>query len=99
MRIEGCGRLRWNTTVCAPGVSIDSTFAYQSLRGLMRSLAGASGPSRTMSNVNFTSFDVKGWPSCHFTPLRRKKTRPTATNDMVARMRDMRFLLDEVNGG
>src|SRR5262245_6317463 len=48
---------------------------YQSFRGLIRSLAGESGASRSMSNVYFTSLDVNGWPSCHFTPLRRKNTR------------------------
>jgi hypothetical protein len=37
-----------------------SMFAYQSLRGFSRSLVWASGASRTMSKVNFTSFDVKG---------------------------------------
>jgi hypothetical protein len=75
MSSEGCGRLRWNTTVCGSGVSIVWTFAYQSLRGLMRSLAAASGASRSMSKVYLTSFEVNGWPSCHFTPLRRKNTR------------------------
>src|SRR5215469_9832223 len=75
MRSEGCGRLRWNTTVEASGVSMASTFAYQSLRGLILSLAGASGLSRTMSKVNLTSFEVKGLPSCHLTSLRRKNTR------------------------
>ena len=59
----------------ASGVSIASMFAYQSLRGLMRSFAGASGASRSMSNVNLTSLDVNGWPSCHLTFLRRKNTR------------------------
>ncbi len=44
----------------ASGVSIASTLLYQSLRGLIRSFAGASGASRTMSNVNFTSFEVNG---------------------------------------
>ena len=72
---EGCGRLRRKTTVCGSAVSTASTLAYQSLRGLMRSLPWASGASRSMSKVNLTSFAVKGWPSCHFTPLRRKKTR------------------------
>src|SRR5688572_7262551 len=41
----------------------------------MRSFAGASGAPRTMSKVNFTSLDVNGWPSCHLTSWRRKKTR------------------------
>src|SRR5438093_12336850 len=50
-------------------------FAYQSLRGLIRSFAGASGASRSMSKVNFTSFEVNGWPSCDLTFLPRKKTR------------------------
>ena len=59
----------------ASGVSTASMFAYQSLRGLIRSLAGASAASRSMSKVNLTSFDVNGWSSCHFTPLRRKNTR------------------------
>ena len=62
-------------TVWESGASIASTFEYQSSRGLMRSLVCASGPPRTMSNVCFTSFDVKGLPSCHFTSLRRKNTR------------------------
>jgi hypothetical protein len=62
-------------TVCASGASMLATFAYQSLRGLMRSLAGASAASRTMSKVCFTSFEVNGLPSCHLTSLRRKKTR------------------------
>jgi hypothetical protein len=52
-----------------------STAAYQSLRGLSRRRAGASGASRTMSNVYFTSRAVKGLPSCQRTFLRRKKTR------------------------
>jgi hypothetical protein len=72
---EGCGRLRWKITVWESATSMDSTFAYQSLRGLRRSFAGVSFASRTMSNVYFTSFAVNGWPSCHFTFLRRKKTR------------------------
>jgi hypothetical protein len=72
---EGCGRFSRNTTVEASGVSIASTLPYHSFRGLRRSLAGASLASRTTSNVNLTSFEVKGWPSCHFTSLRRKKTR------------------------
>src|SRR6059036_3885542 len=75
MSSEGCGRFRRNTTVCASGASTASTLAYQSLRGLIRSLAGASGASRSTSNVNLTSFEVKGFPSCHFTSLRTKKTR------------------------
>ena len=52
-----------------------STFSYQSLRGFTLSFAFASGAPRTASNVYFTSCDVKGLPSCHFTSLRRKKTR------------------------
>jgi len=57
------------------GVSIASTLSYQSLRGLRRSLAGASRASRTTSKVYFTSFALKGWPSCQRTLRRRKKTR------------------------
>ena len=75
MSSDGCGRLSRNTTVYGSGASMASTLAYQSLRGLRRSLPAASGASRTMSKVNFTSFDVNGWPSCHLTSLRRKKTR------------------------
>ena len=52
-----------------------STFSYQSLRGFTLSLALASGAPRTASKVYFTSADVKGLPSCHFTFFRRKKTR------------------------
>ena len=72
---DGCGRLRWKITVDGSGASTLTTLAYQSLRGLIRSLPWASGASRSMSNVNLTSLDVNGCPSCHFTPLRRKKTR------------------------
>src|SRR5439155_892853 len=61
--------------VCVSGASMASTFAYQSFRGLMRSFAGASAVSRSMSKVTLTSREVNGWPSCHFTPLRRKNTR------------------------
>ena len=61
--------------MCGSAASIASMFAYQSLRGLIRSFAGASGASRSMSKVNFTSFEVNGWPSCHLTFLRRKNTR------------------------
>ena len=71
----GCGRFRRKTTVCASAASTASRFAYQSLRGLIRSFAVASGASRSMSKVNFTSFDVNAWPSCHLTFFRRKKTR------------------------
>ena len=74
-RREGWGRLSRKTTVCGSGASIASTLAYQSLRGLRRSLAGASGASRTTSKVYLTSRAVKGWPSCHFTFFLRKKTR------------------------
>src|SRR3989442_368416 len=72
---DGCGFLRRNTAVYGSGASTASMFAYQSLRGLMRSFAGASGASRSRSKVNFTSFDVNGCPSCHLTFLRRKNTR------------------------
>ena len=72
---DGWGRLSRKMTVCASGASIASTFAYQSLRGLRRNLAGASGASRTTSNVYLTSFEVKGLPSCHLTFFLRKKTR------------------------
>ena len=71
----GCGRLRWKITVYGSGASTFWTLTYQSLRGLMRSLPAASGASLSMSNVNFTSLDVKGWPSCHLTFRRRKNTR------------------------
>src|SRR2546428_3793515 len=72
---EGCGFLRRNTAVYGSAASTASMFAYQSLRGLIRSFAGASGASRSRSKVNFTSFDVNGCPSCHLTFLRRKNTR------------------------
>ena len=72
---DGWGRLSRNTTVCGSAASTASTLAYQSLRGLRRSLAWASGTSRSMSKVNFTSFEVNGLPSCHLTSFRRKKTR------------------------
>ena len=62
-------------TVWASAASTASTFAYQSFRGLMRSFCAASGASRSMSKVYFTSFEVKGLPSCHFTSWRRKNTR------------------------
>ena len=71
--LKGC--LSRNTTVYGSGASMCSTFSYQSLRGFTRSLASASGAPRTMSNVYFTSLEVKGWPSCHRTSRRRKNTR------------------------
>ena len=52
-----------------------STFAYQSLRGLVRILVALSGASRTMSKVCLTSRAVNGLPSCHVTFFRRKSTR------------------------
>src|SRR5262249_38284625 len=72
---DGGGRFGRTPTGGASGASTASRLAYQSLRGLIRSLAGASGASRSMSKVNLTSFDVNGLPSCHFTSLRRKNTR------------------------
>src|SRR3972149_3760598 len=75
MRREGWGRLRWKTTVWGSGASMLATLAYQSLRGLILSLACASLASRTMSKVYLTSLEVNGWPSCHLTFFRRKKTR------------------------
>ena len=72
---DGWGRLRRKITVCASGASMASTLAYHSLRGLSRSLAGASLASRTTSKVYLTSAEDNGLPSCHFTFLRRKKTR------------------------
>ena len=74
-RKEGWGRLSRNTTVCGSGASMASTLAYQSLRGLRRSLAGACAASRTTSKVYLTSREVKGWPSCQRTFFLRKKTR------------------------
>src|SRR5260370_39249950 len=59
-------------TVYVSGASIASTLAYQSFRGFSRSFAGASGASRTTSNVYFTSLDVNALPSCHRTFFLRK---------------------------
>src|SRR5262249_6680919 len=73
-RSDGWGRLSLNTTVEGSGASMPSTLAYQSLRALSRSLVGASGASRTTSKVYFTSREVKGRPSCHFTFFLRKNT-------------------------
>src|SRR5580765_8756887 len=75
IRREGCGRRRRKITVKGSGVSIVSMFAYHSLRGFSRSLAGASFASRTMSNVYLTSLAVNDCPSCQRTFFRRKKTR------------------------
>ena len=72
---EGWGRLSRKITVWASGASMASTLAYQSFRGLKRSLAGASLASRTTSKVYLTSAEENGFPSCHFTFLRRKRTR------------------------
>jgi hypothetical protein len=74
-RSDGCGRLSRKTTVWESAASTASTLEYQSFRGLMRSFCVASGASRSMSKVYFTSFDVNGLPSCHVTSLRRKNTR------------------------
>ena len=74
-RSDGCGRLSRNTTVWGSGASMASTLAHQSFRGLRRNFTGASGASRATSKVYFTSREVSGLPSCHFTFFRRKKTR------------------------
>src|ERR671939_118251 len=46
-------------------------FPYQDARGLSRSFSAARPVSR--SQVHLTSAAVKGLPSCHLTPLRKRK--------------------------
>src|SRR5262249_60746000 len=62
---------------------MDSTFSYQSFRGLTRSLAVTPSTSRMVSKVYLTSLEVKGWPSCHFTSFLREKARlfPPSSHD------------------
>src|SRR6266699_3377551 len=59
---------------------------YQALRGLTRSFSSVLPASR--SQVHFTSFAVKGLPSCHLTPWRSGKCSsvPSSLHDQpVAR--------------
>src|SRR5271165_2629024 len=61
-------------------------FAYQDLRGLMRSLSLPVPISR--SQVHLTSLLVNGLPSCHLTPWRsgRVSSVPSSLHDqLVAR--------------
>src|SRR3978361_931198 len=43
------------------------SFVYQTLRGLRWKSVAAPLPT-SIRHVHFTYLDVKGWPSCHFTP-------------------------------
>src|SRR5712691_10990643 len=59
---------------------------YQALRGLTRSFSSVL-PARR-SHVHFTSFAVKGLPSCHLTPWRsgKRSSVPSSLHDqLVAR--------------
>src|ERR1700741_4813504 len=51
---------------------ISLSFVYQTLRGL-RLKSCVSALPISIRQVHFTSFDVNGWPSCHFTPWRSLK--------------------------
>src|SRR5436190_17547137 len=69
---EGCGRPRWKVTSRSPLVVTCLRLNHHDLRGFLRSFD--SSP-RSMSQVHFTSADVNGLPSCHFTPGRSLKVR------------------------
>src|SRR5690349_16266948 len=66
--MAGCGRLRWNVACIGLSAVTSSTLKYQSLRGFLRNLFCDLPIS--MSKVHFTSAEVNGLPSCHFTPSR-----------------------------
>src|SRR4051794_6046981 len=70
---DGCGWLRCTVTSRSPLAVTLSTFEYQVLRGLARSLSSALPVNR--SKVQTTSLAVKGLPSCHFTPSSSLKVR------------------------
>ena len=67
----GWGRLRWNVASIGPFTVIFSRLVNQACLGLLRILPDSR--PETASQVHFTSAEVKGLPSCHFTPLRRVK--------------------------
>src|SRR5262249_52007501 len=69
--IAGCGRLSWKATSFAPFTTMSATLSYQLLRGFLRNEAFALPINR--SKVHFTSAEVNGLPSCHFTPSRSLK--------------------------
>jgi hypothetical protein len=64
---SGAGNLSLTWNVCGSTISVPATSGLRVAPhfGLLNS--GFS----TRSNVAFTSVAVNGWPSCHFTPLRR----------------------------
>ena len=69
---DGCWRSSVNVTSLSPLVVISLTFLYQTLRGFLRMISCFSSP-RSASQVHFTSLEVNGLPSCHFTPSRSLK--------------------------
>src|SRR3954452_16089799 len=59
----GCG----NRKITVSGSGVSSVQPAEPIDALVREWKG----SRAFSKLNFTSSDVNGSPSCHFTPLRR----------------------------
>src|ERR1044071_6440832 len=72
-RNDGCGRPKVKVTSLSPLVVTSFRLTYQILRGFLRMISDLSSPPISASKVHFTSFDVKGLPSCHFTPERSLK--------------------------
>src|SRR6266436_9272489 len=66
----GCGRFRRKVTSKSPLVVTSSRLRYQGLRGLTRSFSLDLPVSK--SQVHWTSLAVKGLPSCHLTPWRKR---------------------------
>ena len=60
-------------TSLSPLVETSLRLMYQILRGLLRMMSLFSSSPLTASKVHFTSFDVNGLPSCHFTSERSLK--------------------------
>src|ERR1700735_1639300 len=65
---DGCGSVRWNATSNGPLTATSLMLNHHVLRGFLRILLSTL-PVRA-SHVHFTSAEVNGLPSCHFTPSR-----------------------------
>src|SRR5471032_2164323 len=65
---DGCGRPRVKVTSLSPLVETSLRLMYQMRRGLLRMISVFSSAPLSASKVHFTSLEVNGLPSCHFTP-------------------------------
>src|SRR5215831_6015961 len=90
----GCGRFKRNVSSKSPLVTTSSRLRYHALRGLRRSFSVDLPCSR--SQVHLTSLAVKGLPSCHLTPWRRRKVSAVLSSShdhSVARSGTIEFRL------